>query len=123
MLSADGLGRARFGAHRALSAADPHHLDPGGNRGVLPGRYRRRARRHLLHRPGLSLRGRHEAGLTGAQIGEGAPNRADVLGSSSGSAATEGAMAKAYWVAAYRSISNPDALAAYAKLAGPAIQS
>jgi uncharacterized protein (DUF1330 family) len=32
-------------------------------------------------------------------------------------------MAKAYWVATYRSISNPDALAAYAKLAGPAIQS
>jgi uncharacterized protein (DUF1330 family) len=31
-------------------------------------------------------------------------------------------MAKAYWVATYRSISNPDALAAYAKLAGPAIQ-
>jgi uncharacterized protein (DUF1330 family) len=31
-------------------------------------------------------------------------------------------MAKAYWVAAYRNISNPDALAAYAKLAGPAIQ-
>lgn len=30
-------------------------------------------------------------------------------------------MAKAYWIAAYRSISNPDALAAYAKLAGPAI--
>jgi uncharacterized protein (DUF1330 family) len=30
-------------------------------------------------------------------------------------------MAKAYWVACYRSISNPDALAAYAKLAGPAI--
>ena len=30
-------------------------------------------------------------------------------------------MAKAYWVAAYRSISNPDALAEYAKLAGPAI--
>jgi uncharacterized protein (DUF1330 family) len=30
-------------------------------------------------------------------------------------------MAKAYWVASYRSISNPDALAAYAKLAGPAI--
>ena len=29
-------------------------------------------------------------------------------------------MAKAYWVACYRSISNPDALAAYAKLAGPA---
>jgi uncharacterized protein (DUF1330 family) len=27
-------------------------------------------------------------------------------------------MAKAYWVATYRSISNPDALAAYAKLAG-----
>jgi uncharacterized protein (DUF1330 family) len=30
-------------------------------------------------------------------------------------------MAKAYWVNTYRSISNPDALAAYAKLAGPAI--
>jgi uncharacterized protein (DUF1330 family) len=30
-------------------------------------------------------------------------------------------MAKAYWVATYRSISNPDALAAYARLAGPAI--
>jgi uncharacterized protein (DUF1330 family) len=32
-------------------------------------------------------------------------------------------MAKAYWVATYRSIKNTDALAAYAKLAGPAIQS
>jgi uncharacterized protein (DUF1330 family) len=31
-------------------------------------------------------------------------------------------LAKAYWVATYRSISNPDALAGYAKLAGPAIQ-
>jgi uncharacterized protein (DUF1330 family) len=31
-------------------------------------------------------------------------------------------MAKAYWVATYRSIKNPDALAAYAKLAGPAVQ-
>ena len=31
-------------------------------------------------------------------------------------------MAKAYWVATYRSISNTEALAAYAKLAGPAIQ-
>jgi len=30
-------------------------------------------------------------------------------------------MAKAYWIACYRSISDPDALAAYAKLAGPAI--
>jgi uncharacterized protein (DUF1330 family) len=30
-------------------------------------------------------------------------------------------MAKAYWVACYRSISDPEALAAYAKLAGPAI--
>jgi uncharacterized protein (DUF1330 family) len=30
-------------------------------------------------------------------------------------------MAKAYWVGAYRSISNPEAMAAYAKLAGPAI--
>ena len=31
-------------------------------------------------------------------------------------------MAKAYWVATYRSISNPEALPGYAKLAGPAIQ-
>ena len=31
-------------------------------------------------------------------------------------------MAKAYWITTYRSIKNPDALAAYAKLAGPAIQ-
>ena len=31
-------------------------------------------------------------------------------------------MAKAYWVTTYKSVSNPDALAAYAKLAGPAIQ-
>jgi uncharacterized protein (DUF1330 family) len=30
-------------------------------------------------------------------------------------------MPKAYWVACYRSISDPGALAAYAKLAGPAI--
>jgi uncharacterized protein (DUF1330 family) len=31
-------------------------------------------------------------------------------------------MAKAYWVVSYRSIKNPDALAAYAKLAVPAVQ-
>jgi uncharacterized protein (DUF1330 family) len=31
-------------------------------------------------------------------------------------------MAKAYWIACYRSIKSPDALAAYAKLAGPSIQ-
>jgi uncharacterized protein (DUF1330 family) len=31
-------------------------------------------------------------------------------------------MAKAYWVLCYRSVTNPDKLAAYAKLAGPAIQ-
>ena len=30
--------------------------------------------------------------------------------------------AKAFWISAYRSISNPDAVAAYGKLAGPAIQ-
>lgn len=30
-------------------------------------------------------------------------------------------MAKAYWIATYRSISKPDALAAYDKLAGPAV--
>jgi uncharacterized protein (DUF1330 family) len=30
-------------------------------------------------------------------------------------------MAKAYWVTSYRSVKNPEALAAYAKLAGPAI--
>ena len=31
-------------------------------------------------------------------------------------------MAKAYWITLYRSIKNPDALAAYAKIAAPAIQ-
>ncbi len=31
-------------------------------------------------------------------------------------------MAKAYWIAFYHSISDTDAMAAYAKLAGPAIQ-
>jgi len=30
-------------------------------------------------------------------------------------------MARAYWIATYRSINDPEALAAYAKLAGPAI--
>ena len=30
-------------------------------------------------------------------------------------------MAKAYWISAYRSVSAPDKLAAYAKLAGPSI--
>jgi uncharacterized protein (DUF1330 family) len=30
-------------------------------------------------------------------------------------------MAKAYWLSIYRSISDPDKVAAYAKLAGPAI--
>ena len=32
-------------------------------------------------------------------------------------------MAKAYWVVTYRKIKDPEKLAAYAKLAGPAIQS
>ena len=31
-------------------------------------------------------------------------------------------MAKAYWITLYRSINDPEAVAAYAKLAGPAIQ-
>ncbi len=31
-------------------------------------------------------------------------------------------MAKAYWITCYRSITDQDAFAAYAKLAGPAIQ-
>jgi len=30
-------------------------------------------------------------------------------------------MAKAYWVSAYRSVSDPEALAAYARLAAPAL--
>lgn len=30
-------------------------------------------------------------------------------------------MAKAYWITCYREVRRPDALAAYAKLAGPAI--
>ncbi|HVI10833.1 MAG TPA: DUF1330 domain-containing protein [Candidatus Binatia bacterium] len=31
-------------------------------------------------------------------------------------------MPKGYWITFYRSVSNPEALAQYAKLAGPAIQ-
>ncbi|HTT43029.1 MAG TPA: DUF1330 domain-containing protein [Steroidobacteraceae bacterium] len=31
-------------------------------------------------------------------------------------------MAKAYWISAYRAVRDPAALAAYAKLAGPALQ-
>jgi len=31
-------------------------------------------------------------------------------------------MARAYWICAYRSIRDPQALAAYAKLAGPALE-
>jgi len=31
-------------------------------------------------------------------------------------------MTKAYWICAYRAIHDPDALAAYAKLAAPALQ-
>jgi uncharacterized protein (DUF1330 family) len=31
-------------------------------------------------------------------------------------------MAKGYWVVTYRKVKNPEALAAYAKLAGPAVQ-
>ena len=31
-------------------------------------------------------------------------------------------MAKAYWISAYRSVSDPEAVGAYAKLAGPALQ-
>jgi uncharacterized protein (DUF1330 family) len=33
----------------------------------------------------------------------------------------ETAMAKAYWVSTYFSVSNPEAMAEYAKLAGPAL--
>lgn len=31
-------------------------------------------------------------------------------------------MPKAYWIATYRAVRDPEALAAYAKLAGPALQ-
>jgi len=31
-------------------------------------------------------------------------------------------MAKAYWIASYRSVSDPEALARYARLAGPVIE-
>ncbi len=31
-------------------------------------------------------------------------------------------MAKAYWICAYRSVVDPESLAAYGKLAGPALQ-
>src|SRR6185503_3780107 len=44
-----------------------------------------------------------------------APQRADINNG------REKPMAKAYWIGCYRSISNPTALADYAKLAGPAI--
>ena len=32
-------------------------------------------------------------------------------------------MSKVYWISSYQSVSNPEALAAYAKLAGPAMVS
>ncbi len=32
-------------------------------------------------------------------------------------------MAKAYWISCYRQVTDPDKLAGYAKLAGPAIES
>jgi uncharacterized protein (DUF1330 family) len=35
---------------------------------------------------------------------------------------TRQAMAKAYWISAYRSVRDQQALAAYARLAGPALQ-
>jgi uncharacterized protein (DUF1330 family) len=31
-------------------------------------------------------------------------------------------MAKAYWISAYRAVGNPEAFAAYARLAGPALE-
>jgi uncharacterized protein (DUF1330 family) len=34
----------------------------------------------------------------------------------------EASMAKAYWISLYRAVHDPQKLAAYAKLAGPAIQ-
>ena len=43
--------------------------------------------------------------------------RATLLGDLSAGAS----MAKAYWIASYRSIKDPKALSEYAKLAGPAI--
>ncbi len=64
MLSAARLGRAGIGAHRALSAADPRRADPGGGRNLAPGGCRGRGRRHLLYRPGLSLRRRDQARMS-----------------------------------------------------------
>ena len=120
MLSADGLGRAGLRAHRALPAADPRRPDPGGGRRLPTRRRRSRMRRHLLHRPGLSLRGRRQARLTDHNRRRFEPGQRATL--SPKTSQKETAMAKAYWVATYRSISDPDALAGYAKLAGPAIQ-
>jgi uncharacterized protein (DUF1330 family) len=40
----------------------------------------------------------------------------------SGLSSRRNRMAKGYWIAFYRSVSDPNALAEYAKLAGPAIQ-
>src|SRR5262245_31794469 len=59
------------------------------------------------------------AALRDAVIGLARSSLARVLAPIIGGGA---AMAKAYWVATYRSIAKPDNLAAYAKLAAPAIE-
>jgi uncharacterized protein (DUF1330 family) len=46
---------------------------------------------------------------------------ATAAGANGKSKRREMTMAKAYWVSTYFSVSNPEALAEYAKLAGPAI--
>jgi uncharacterized protein (DUF1330 family) len=46
-----------------------------------------------------------------------------VIPSSASANTQEEALAKGYWITFYRSISDPAALAAYAKLAGPAVVS
>jgi uncharacterized protein (DUF1330 family) len=53
--------------------------------------------------------------------GEAATVRVDPSPEGSHSVREGETMAKAYWISAYRSISSPEKLAAYAKLAGPSI--
>src|SRR5689334_4276473 len=78
--------------------------------------------------PGLGWRQRAPGGsCANPGAGERCPGRDGAAGASLRHVASfapstrERTMPKAYWISAYRSVSDPDKLAAYAKLAGPAI--
>src|SRR5262247_3114578 len=122
------VGRRGQGALDQVSR-DGHHRDPRLSRP--------RGRRGDTHAPGDPAR-RHQArAARGDRVGGGARRRADPEhGRASADAARPRGrvqevarpdnrrfvMAKAYWIACYHAIKNPDAMAAYAKLAAPAIQ-